>query len=544
MTSDKDWQAIAAGKRESNAAKIPKEWRLPQDILKDVHNSSDLNVLDIPRSCGILTDQEVAITEKHDATALLEKLASGELTAYDVTLAFCKRAALAQQLTNCLTEIMFEEALARAKSLDEQLKEKGKPMGPLHGLPISLKDSFNVKGVQATVGYVSFVSHPPASQNSALVDILLSQGAVLHCKTNLPQTMMTADSENNVFGRTLNPNKLSLTAGGSTGGEGALLKMRGSLLGVGTDIAGSVRIPPHCNGVWGFKPTVGRIPFSGKTPPGRMGSPSSILPCIGPQGHSVRDMELFMKTVLDFDPWQLDEGCLAVPWRRVEPVSKPLRLGLIMEDPKRPLHPSIMRAMTTATEALKDAGHTIIPLDGQYPSIYETAILAWKFFLLDPAKTPLKYMKEGNEPFVASLATSRFPELDNYEPNLNDLFDMNVERRKIMKVYHDLVVQNQLDAIVMPTYQATAVPHDTYGLPIYTVLPNVIDYPAAAMPYLKASKELDKDFVRSDIEYVPPYDADAVEGAPCGIQVVGKPMRDEELMTVLKVIEDVLKPTT
>lgn len=86
---------------------------------------------------------------------------------------------------NCLTEIFFEEALARAKTLDEYFAVNGKPSGPLHGLPISLKDSFNVKGVQSTIGYVEFLKRPAAEGNSALVEILLKQGAVVYVKTNL-----------------------------------------------------------------------------------------------------------------------------------------------------------------------------------------------------------------------------------------------------------------------------------------------------------------------------------------------------------------------
>jgi hypothetical protein len=94
-----------------------------------------------------------------------------------------------------------------------------------------LKDSFQVKGTQATIGYIAFLAQPPSSTNSPLIDLLLAAGAVFYCKTNLPQTMMTADSDNNVYGRTLNPKNLSLTPGGSTGGEGALIAMRGSILG-------------------------------------------------------------------------------------------------------------------------------------------------------------------------------------------------------------------------------------------------------------------------------------------------------------------------
>lgn len=134
-----EWQTLIDEKRKSNLEKIPKEWRLPSDLLSKVQSDPHANVLSIPSSCGILTAKELEITESPDATALLQKLAKGELSSYEVTLAFCKRAAIAQQLLNCLTEIFFEKALERAKGLDEYLKEHGKPMGAFHGLPISLK---------------------------------------------------------------------------------------------------------------------------------------------------------------------------------------------------------------------------------------------------------------------------------------------------------------------------------------------------------------------------------------------------------------------
>lgn len=491
-----DYREVSKHKLEANAALIPKEWILSSKYLENVNENSDLNVLDVPRKCGILSEKELDITENYDATALIERLAAKEVSSYEVVVAFCKRAAIAQQLvshnssltlryptsskltrdqTNCLTEIMFEDALRRGKECDEYLAKNGKVIGPLHGLPISLKDSFNVKGYQTTIGFVSFASHPVASINSALVDIIMAAGAVCYVKTNLPQTMMAADSDNNLFGRTLNPNKLSLTAGGSTGGEGALVKMRGSILGVGTDIAGSVRIPALCDGIFGFKPSAGRIPFAGKVPPGRLGSPGPILPCIGPEGHSVRDMELFMRVVIDSEPWELDEGTIAVPWRRVQPITRKLRLGTILEDAKRPLHPPMLRTIKSAAQELEGAGHTIVPMDDKIPSIWEASMLAWKLFVLDPKKTPLEHIKAGGEPIVKALEACFYDELRGWEPSLDELWDLNVQRRKIMKVYHDIVVQNQLDGFVMPPYQGPAQPHDLYGVPPYTVLVNLLD---------------------------------------------------------------------
>ena len=133
------WKELIDAKRKSNLEKIPREWRLPEHLLQNVHGNPNANVLDIPITCGILTQKEIDITEAPDATTLLQKLANGDLGAYEVTLAFCKRAAIAQQLLNCLTEIFFDQALERAKRVDEHFTKYGNPMGSLHGLPISLK---------------------------------------------------------------------------------------------------------------------------------------------------------------------------------------------------------------------------------------------------------------------------------------------------------------------------------------------------------------------------------------------------------------------
>lgn len=137
--------------------------------------------------------------------------------------------------TNCLSETLFQQAVASSKALDAHFQQTGKPKGPLHGLPISIKDNFNVIGVDSTVGFASWVGHP-AVYNATLVDILQDAGAVLYVKTNVPTAMMIAETVNNVFGRTLNPLNRKLTSGGSSGGESALIAFGGSPLGIGTDI--------------------------------------------------------------------------------------------------------------------------------------------------------------------------------------------------------------------------------------------------------------------------------------------------------------------
>ncbi|KAJ8115001.1 hypothetical protein OPT61_g3255 [Boeremia exigua] len=537
-----DWKKLALSKRIAAFNNIPKAWLLPMEQASQYTETNPISVLEVPRECGILTQKELDITENHDATDLVALMAKGELSSVEVVTAFCKRAAIAHQTTNCLTEIMFDEALARAHECDSFLKTRGKPMGPLHGLPISLKDSFNVKGVQSTIGYVSFISHPPSTSNSAVVQILFDAGAVFYVKTNLPQTMMTADSHNNIFGRTLNPHNLTRTAGGSTGGEAALAAMKGSVLGVATDIGGSNRIPAICCGINSIKPTAARVPFAGGVPPGRVGSPGQILPVAGPCGRSFRDFELFFRTVIDSQPWKLDPTALNIPWRSLDTKfhEKKLRFGLIRSTPVRPLHPPIAQAMKSIATSLENAGHSITLLDDRVGDMYADVELAWKYLMLDPSGRPLKHLQASGEDPIPSLKISVWPELKDWKPSLDALWDMNVQRVGVLQKYQNLFVSEGLDAILMPAYQAVAPKHDTFGLPVYTALMNLLDYPAGILAHGKANKEADAKFVEEGVTYQPAYDAEAVEGMPAHVQIVGKPLMDEELLEIMKIVQATL----
>lgn len=149
----------------------------------------------------------------------------------------------------------FSDALSRAKALDQHLAQHHRPYGPLHGIPTTLKDQFNVAGWDTTLGYVGR-ARQPAHDDAALVKMLRSLGAVVLAKTNLPQSIMWCETENPLWGLTTNPVDAAYTPGGSTGGEAALIACGASVLGWGTDIGGSIRIPSHMMGIYGLKPSV------------------------------------------------------------------------------------------------------------------------------------------------------------------------------------------------------------------------------------------------------------------------------------------------
>ncbi|PWY89694.1 amidase [Aspergillus sclerotioniger CBS 115572] len=533
------WETIVKKKQVEAAAKIPLAWRLPAEFTANISEKASNNVLDVPRKCGLLSPRQLDITESYDATALLEQIHSGKFTSLEVAEAFCIRAAIAQQLTYCLTETFFDRALERAKELDDYLQSTGKVCGPLHGLPISLKDCFNIKGVPSTLGLTSFVAHGPVQNNSAVVRILLELGAVLYVKTNLPQGILAGESHNHIFGRTLNPHRSNLSAGGSSGGEGALIAMRGSILGVGTDIAGSVRIPAISNGTFALRPSIDRIPYGGQTDSARKGL-SGIKSCAGPLATSVRDLGLFTKSVIDIDPWQFDSSAIFSTWRTV-PVKPKLRLGFVLEDPHFPVLPPVLNTLTCAVTVLKEAGHEVINLD--IPSIRDATLLAFRTFAMDPASTALTHIKASGEPNIPALSTTILPNEGmpyEYVPHtLESLYDLNEQRETFRESFREVVLQNNIDAIIMPGLQGTAPPHDSMGWVPYTVLANVLDYPAVIIPYRKANKADDAKYLR-DVNYRRAYLPDEIEGAPCAVQVLGRTMREEELLRDAVTIAEVL----
>ncbi|PWY86489.1 amidase [Aspergillus sclerotioniger CBS 115572] len=528
------WNALIADKLRDRASRIPPDWILPEAILTQINQDADISAFDISRSHRLLTREEIRITESYDAQGLHRDIIQGTLTSLQVCKAFCKRAAIAQQLTNCATEIFFAEAFERAKFLDDYLAKYNRPYGPFHGLPISVKDSFNVKGQATTIGFVSFLKEPLAAENSPLVDILLANGAILYLKTNIPQTLLTMDSVNNVFGRTLNPHKLSLSAGGSSGGEGALVAFRGSILGVGTDVGGSIRAPSLCNGTYGFKPTADRMPH-GKVELGdRPGTPG-LVSAVGPLANSASDLTFFCRTILSSEPWRLDSTALGTGWRHVPP-KKRLSIGFYMGDEDFPLFPPVKRALKSAQAALETAGHTV-RLVTNAPSFHDGLKLAARYFLFDNKQTLLQHVLKGEEqPIKALEYTSPATLAGIQDPTftLDDVWNANTSliayREKMAEVWREY----KLDVLICPGHWSTAGPHDTYGPPIYTVIWNLLNFPTSIIPYLKADKSLDSETCDG-------YDPDAVDGAPTAIQVVGWRFQDEEVLMATEVIDKVLR---
>lgn len=403
--------------------------------------------------------------------------------------------------TNCLTEIFFDLAIERAKHLDAERKTNpSKSLGPLFGLPISLKDSFNLPGIDTTIG-LTYFANKPVTETSTLAEILLELGAILYCKTNVPQSVMTVDSDNHIFGRTVNPANTKFTAGGSSGGEGALIAMRGSVLGVGTDIGGSIRMPALCCGIYGLKPCAYLLSYRRKRSPvhpGFLGHP----PSVGPMATSARACRYFLEVVMKAEPWRRDGNCYRLPWQPgTEDISlRRLRVGVVASVGGFSVTPPMRRALQESSEKLSQAGHTVIPielpdvaglersfkgsfaLDGNEVSL---AVLACRV-LVHPSSNPLpfQYLKEllaaTGEPPVPSVKAIGI--LDGQPMPLKDILDINASRAYYLQLYNDLWETHNLDLIMLPPAPHTAIPHDAWQFIVYTGIWNFVDCPAMVLP--------------------------------------------------------------
>ncbi|OBZ80081.1 Acetamidase, partial [Grifola frondosa] len=545
------WEEAVADKRKRQLESIPKEWLIPP-VPKEQTN--------VMKRSG---DHQYP-----DVSVLLQKLASSEWSAVEVTTAFCKRAVIAHQLasrddTNCLTEIFVEKALQRAAELDEYLKQHGTVIGPLHGLPVSLKDQFQIKGLETTMGYAAWIG-AYATDDAVLVKLLLQCGAVLYVRTNVPQTLMWGETYNNVFGRCVNPFNTSLTPGGSSGGEGALIAQHGSLLGVGSDIGGSIRVPSHFCGIYGFKPSSHRMPSFGIV--NSLDGQESVSTSLGPLSVSLSGIKILTQAILEQQPWRHCPNTVSIPWSQDAYTLKEhnngrnLCFGIMWDEGTVKPHPPIARALELTKRALESAGHQVIEWKGLRST--EFVAIARSFFLADGGADYKASLTTG-EPLINNLAPDADP-LDipafrqPREPlSAYQVWQLNKEMRQLRKAHLDYWESTvsatgtgrPVDALICPVAPYAAVPHGKTRSSIYTIIWNALDYPSLVIPVTTVDPALDvkssrDEFLSSEDEILyDMYDPEVYKGMPVGIQLVGQTLQEEVVLGIGEIVDGALKST-
>ncbi|EMD42024.1 hypothetical protein CERSUDRAFT_79624 [Gelatoporia subvermispora B] len=549
------WQEQVADKRRRLQESLPKEWLItpPPD--------DQLNRMDVPETCGLLTPRELEITNKADVAVVLQKLASAEWSSVEVTTAFCKRAVIAHQLTNCLAEVLFDRALRRATELDGYLAKHGSVIGPLHGLPVSLKDQFPIAGLETTMGYAAWIGKV-ATEDAALVQLLDDSGAVLYVRTNVPQTLMWGETHNNVFGRTVHPLNINHTPGGSSGGESALIAQHGSLLGVGSDIGGSIRVPSHFCGIFGFKPSSYRLPSYGIV--NSLEGQEIIPTSIGPLSTSLTGIKLFMQAILSKEPWRKDPNTIRASWDANAYALKDrgdgqkLCFGILSSDGIMTPQPPVQRALEETKQALLRAGHAFI--DWKPLKHAELVANARSIWLSDGGADYKEALVTGEH-----LINSMDPEADPMDVpvfrrprdplSAFQLWKLSKERSDLRKEYLDYWESTAamtgtgrpVDALICPVAPYPAVRHGQTRSSFYTIPWNTLNYPSLVIPVTRVNPSIDtkptrSEFLSADDEAVyNMYDPEHCSGFPIGLQIVGQAYQEEAVLAVGEIVMAALR---
>ncbi|KAJ8111798.1 hypothetical protein OPT61_g5692 [Boeremia exigua] len=416
----------------------------------------------------------------------LQAIASGTVSASALCIAYVHR----------LTEILFDEALQQANQLDEHFRQYGQLVGPLHGICMTLKDQFDVEGFDSTLGYVGR-AFEPALQDCVLVSLLKQLGAIIVAKSNLPQSIMWCETDNPLWGLTVHPKNSEFTPGGSTGGEGALLSLQGAVIGWGTDIGGSIRIPSHMNGLYGLKPSNTRLPYQGVSvsTDGQEHVPSVI----GPMSRCIDSLVAVTKAVIHSTPWDHDPRCCPIPWRSEmfeDAQSRPLCIAVMRDDGVVRPHPPVTRVLETVAAKLKRAGHDIVAWSPG--SLHQECIdIMDQYYTADGGEDIRRDVEAGGEPFIPHVEAL----VNRGQPiSVYSYWKLNKAKIAAQKRFLELWMSTrspksgaEIDILLTPVMPHSAVPHRKCRWVGYTKIFNFVDYPAVVIPAGQVSKELDSE---------------------------------------------------
>ncbi|KAI9730866.1 MAG: hypothetical protein M1834_005584 [Cirrosporium novae-zelandiae] len=551
---ESNWRKVAARRRQEIEAAIPESYRVPESLLEG-HNH-----IDLPYRSKLMSPRELQITE-HRAVDLVRLLRERTYTAVEVTTAFCKRAAIAHQATNCLAAVLFDEALKDAAALDDYMQVHGKPKGPLHGLPISVKEHIYLAGTFATSGLIAWADSLSPG-DALIVKVFRDAGAVFHVKTTNPQTLMAIETESNLYGRTVNPYNTNLTSGGSSGGEGSLIAMRGSVLGIGTDIGGSIRVPSAFCGLYGLKASVARLPHSGLS--GLHNGMQNIIGCVGPIATCIADLRLFCETALAANPWDHEPSLIEIPWRTEHiqpPLNQKLVIGVMWNDGVVQPHPPLTRALRNAVAALKAAGHTVIDWDPKLHAALAEA--ASRAYFLDGGREYTETLAAVGEPPVPAIKW--LLESQTGKPyTVEETWKLNNTLFALQKAYTAQWTTQSLDVLLTPPNPSLATPITPAPKPpnkywSYTSVFNALDYVAAVFPTGTTVQESDTwsqvesgngngNEILSDMDremrMLYPEGGEGPKryrDAPISLQVVGRRLREEKLLGFMECVEGAVR---
>lgn len=447
------------------------------------------------------------------ARRLAEMIRDGDASSREVLEAHLARVEQVNPSLNAVVRVLADEARAGADAADRAVAAR-EPLGPLHGVPCSVKENIDLAGTPTTQG-IPALADAVAHRDAPTVERMRGAGAIPFARTNLPDLGLRVHTDSELHGLTRNPWNPHVTAGGSSGGEASAIASGMSPLGLGNDIGGSLRNPAHCCGVASIKPTSGVVPMATVVPPEDPMMSSQLMLVEGPMAREVADVRLALQILAG--PDRRDPRSLPVTLVDPAPDHR-CRVALLAEPPGGPTDPGIAAAVRRAADALADAGHEVVEAT---PPDYEETLMVWAAVLL----ADLRVQRPLLDTVMGAGGRAVLDAFDAGGPPLDaaGVATTYARRFALMRSWSEFFAEHPI--LLSPTWALPAFAHgaDAAGdaeLMLATfrpVLPaNLLGLPAAVVP------------------------AGVSDGLPVGVQVIGDRFADLHCLGVAERIESAL----
>jgi Asp-tRNA(Asn)/Glu-tRNA(Gln) amidotransferase A subunit family amidase len=454
------------------------------------------------------------------ASQMAEQIRNKKISPVELVEAHLARIENLNPKINAFVEIDGECALKQARDAESAVMQN-QSLGPLHGVPISIKSSIDVAGMRCEAG-TKLRAGCVAQADAPLVTRLRSAGAIILGVTNTPELLMAWETDNLLYGRTNNPWDLARTPGGSSGGEAAAIASGCSAGGVGSDGGGSIRVPAHFCGICGLKPTPGRLPATGHYP--QSVGPFALLGVVGPMARTMRDLKLLFEVMQGSDIGDPSAATVPVRWPDRDALKK-TRIGYFEDDGRTPVTPETRGAVTQAANALRSAGFEVEPFR---PEGLESARQLWWQIFGVAGGMLLGPLIRGHEADVSPILEEFNSWVAAERPHTaQSLLDTWIERDLIrMQIFEQM---KKFPVLLCPVAAIPAFRHGERSWQIegktvqyldawsYCEWFNLLGMPAAAVPVAQSS-----------------------EGLPIGVQIVSGPWEEERVLSVAEELEQVL----
>jgi Asp-tRNA(Asn)/Glu-tRNA(Gln) amidotransferase A subunit family amidase len=454
------------------------------------------------------------------AVSMAEKIRKKRISPVELVDAHLAQIEKLNPKFNAFVQVDAERARRAARDAEIAVMEE-KTLGPLHGVPLSLKSSLEVAGMRCEAG-TRLRAGLVATQDAPLVARLKHAGAIVLGMTNAPEFLMAWETDNLLYGRTHNPWDVERTPGGSSGGEAAAIAAGMSAGGVGSDGGGSIRVPAHFSGICGLKPTPGRIPATGHYPVSA--GPFAFIGAVGPMARTVADLKVLFEVLQGPD---IGDPCAApvpVRWPGDDEVKKleirRLKIGYFEDDGRTPVTPETRAAVRTAAEGLRGAGFQV---DHFQPEGLEEARQLWhKFFVVAGGMLLRPMFKDADADLSPIL--KQFLEWSGPAHTGPTLLDAWIQRDLLRTRFFAQMEQYPIllcPAAAIPAFRHGERRWQVEGKTVhyldawsYTEFFNLLGNPAAVVPVGRSS-----------------------EGLPIGVQIVGRPWEEEQVLFAAAALE-------